>query len=94
MPAANESDPPSSGETAGAPQSATDTSQESGGKHRAKVPDWRPFFAMFLAGFVILVLAGKWNMPERSALFLKFAGAALCGTAFLFARRARPSAKR
>jgi predicted Kef-type K+ transport protein len=54
-------------------------------------PNWALPFALFFAGFVILIVANKISVARLSGYLLKGVGVALCAAGFLQARRDRPS---
>lgn len=77
----------------GPPQAAEQTfADDSSGTPPGRAPRQQPWalsFALFAAGFVVLIVAGKIGSTAPWSLVLKAFGVAFCVVGFLLARRDR-----
>ena len=70
-------------------QTSTDSISGMPPERGSRPQPWAVSFALFAAGFVILIVAGKIGSAPLWSLVLKGFGVAFCVVGFLFARRDR-----
>jgi len=68
------------------------TTKDSPGKNSSD--SWALAFALFLGGFLLLVLASKWNLPGYRGIVLKTGGALSCVAGLLLSARRRRRVRR